>query len=89
MRNETVPTLEEARKYIDSIDFSQIIDKMVQRDGWLKGDALKICAFYRNHLYLRKKYSSTHRMPPSVEIDEMWHYHILDIRPRQQYAFTR
>jgi len=75
-----MPTLEEAKRYIDSIDFSQIIDKMVKRDHWLRSDALKICAFYRNYLFLRKKYSAIQRIPPSIEIDEMWHYHILDTK---------
>lgn len=79
-----IPSLEEAKRYIDSIDFSQIIHKMVTRDGWLRSDALKVCQFYRNYLYLRRKYGDAYPLPPSKEIDEMWHHHILDTKKYHQ-----
>lgn len=80
MSNHDVASLEEARNYIDAIDFSKIINKMVERDGWLKSDALKVCKLYRRYLYLRRKYSEAHRLPPTKEIDEFWHYHILETK---------
>lgn len=76
-----IPSIEEAKAYIDSIDFSQIIDKMVMKDKWKKRDAEKACELYKHFLYLKKKYqSSDDHLPPSEEIDEFWHNHILDTK---------
>jgi hypothetical protein len=70
-------SVEEAKKYIYSIDFSMVIDKMVEHNGWFRDDALETCEFYRNYLFLIKKYDNM-SLPPSEDIDEMWHNHILD-----------
>ena len=76
---ENSPTLEEAKKYIDEIDFSMVVDKIVSTKGWKKRDVLKICELYRHFLFLRKKYNDDNlQLPPSEEIDEFWHNHILD-----------
>lgn len=72
--------LAQAKQYINQIDFSSIIGKMVQRDGWLKSDALQVCALYRKYLFLRRKYSHQYQLPPTKEIDTLWHYHILDTK---------
>jgi hypothetical protein len=72
-------SIKEAKKYISLIDFSTIIDKMVKYDTWLREDAEKSCQLYRNFLYLKRKYSEKGvKVPPSKDIDEFWHYHILD-----------
>ena len=72
-------TLQDAKSYIASIDFSMIIEKMVRVDGWLKKDALKTCQLYRNFLFLKRKYGKEGvNLPPSLDVDEFWHYHILD-----------
>lgn len=81
---EPSPTLAQAKAYIQQIDFSQIINKMVKRDGWLRRDARRVCGLYKNYLFLRKKYHKQYKLPPSIEIDEFWHYHILDTRKYQQ-----
>lgn len=73
-----VSSLEEAKEYIYSIDFSNIIYKMVNHLGWLKHDALTVCNMYRNFLFLQMKYGKDHKLPPTEEIDEFWHLHILD-----------
>lgn len=80
MEAKKVPTLEEAKAYIYSIDFSRIINKMVQHQGWLRSDAEKVCEMYRNFMFLRKKYGKTHQLPPSEDMDEFWHVHILDTK---------
>src|SRR3989338_2769153 len=75
------PSLEEAKAYIYAIDFSMVIDKIVTTKGWKKADVLKICALYRNFLFLNKKYELERgQLPPSEEIDEFWHNHILDTK---------
>ncbi len=71
-------TLEEAKAYIDSINFSNIINKMVKHQGWLMKDAKQLSKMYGNFLYLTKKYGDKYKLPPSEEIDEFWHNHILD-----------
>lgn len=70
--------LAEARNYIDSIDFSMIIEKMVREDAWLRQDVLATCQLYRNFLFLHKKYDLTSFFVPSIEVDQFWHNHILD-----------
>jgi len=78
MKSKKVPTLEEAKEYIYSIDFSNIINKMIKHQGWLRKDAEKVCQMYRNFLFLKKKYKGKYEIPPSDEIDIFWHNHILD-----------
>lgn len=74
--------LEEIKTYIDSINFSQIIDKLVNYNGWLKEDAETTCLQYRRFLYLNRKYffQKQEALPPSEDIDEFWHAHILDTK---------
>lgn len=74
------PSLEQARDYINQIDFSGIIQKMVCEQGWLQSDAKTVCQMYRNFLYLNKKYGKAEQLPPSQDIDEFWHNHILDTK---------
>lgn len=73
------PTLDEAKQYIYSIDFSMIIDKLVKRHKWHRTEAEETCRQYRNYLWILKKYGSDHSpLPPSEDIDEFWHHAILD-----------
>ena len=74
-----VTSLEEAKAYIYAIDFSQVIDRMVKKDKWKRSEALKACEFYKNYLFLVKKYNDIGvGIPPSDDVDEFWHNHILD-----------
>jgi hypothetical protein len=76
----SIPSLEAAKTHIYAIDFSRIIDKMVQHQGWRYKDALKVSEQYRNYLFLNKKYAEGEPLPPSEDIDEFWHNHILDTK---------
>lgn len=71
--------LNDIQSYINSIDFSLIKKKMVS-DGWRKKDVEQTCVQYRNFLYLNRKYPQYGLLPPSEDIDEFWHYHILDTK---------
>jgi len=84
MGTDTSPSLEQAKEYIYSVDFSNIINKMVKHQGWLRKDAEKVSGMYRNFLYLNKKYGDQYKLPPSEEIDDFWHNHILDTKKYQQ-----
>ena len=82
--NLLVPRLEQSRNYIYSIDFSMLIYKITTPDPniariWDKDAAMEIVDYYKNYLWLLRKYSDIHPIiPPSLEIDEIWHHHILD-----------
>jgi len=79
MQPNQLLSLEEAKQYIYSIDFSMIVNKMIKHQGWQKNEAETVCALYRNFLFLNKKYQDQHgQLPPSEEVDEFWHNHILD-----------
>lgn len=76
-----IPSLEEAKSYIDSIDFSMVIDRMVKKNKWKREEVLKACELYRHFLFLQKKYGNEFaELPPSEDIDEFWHNHVLDTK---------
>ena len=80
-QTSNIPSLTDAKAYIDAIDFSQIIDKMIMKDKWKKEEAIKACELYKRFLYLKKKHENTNdALPPSEDIDEFWHNHILDTK---------
>ncbi len=68
---------EQLKQTIGNLDFSMIISKMVSHQGWSRKDAEEVSQLYRNFLFLSAKYSDK-RLPPSGDIDEFWHNHILD-----------
>ena len=72
--------LEQARLYINSLDFSMIINKLVKHGGWNKKHAERLADVYKKFLFLNKKYGHLYQLPPSEEIDEFWHNHILDTK---------
>jgi len=72
-------TVEQAQQYINSLDFSMIIKKMVVQQGWQKENAIQLSQLYKNFLFLNFKYGAQFPgLPPSEEIDEFWHNHVLD-----------
>lgn len=80
MNNEFEMSLEQATQYIRLMDFNQIIDKLVHHMGWSLKHAREVCEMYRRFLFLIKKYGHLHTLPPSEDIDEFWHMHILDTK---------
>lgn len=64
-------------KPISALDLSSVIQNMVAREGWSLKDALAVAGLYRNYLYLLAKYPDK-SLPPSEDVDEFWHMHILD-----------
>ncbi|RYH48697.1 MAG: glycine-rich domain-containing protein-like [Alcaligenaceae bacterium] len=76
--------LSKAVEYIDSMDFHEIIEKLCSEDPllsrrWNRLEAEAAVQFYKNFLFICRKYldDSAH-IAPSIEIDEVWHHHILD-----------
>lgn len=76
--------LTQARSYIANLDFSKLIHKLIQHQGWNRAEATKLCEVYKNFLFLKKKYGDEHQLPPTEEIDEFWHEHILDTQQYRQ-----
>lgn len=77
-------TVAQARQYINNLDFSMLITKMVAQQGWQKENAVQLSQLYKNFLFLIFKYGAQFPgLPPSEEIDEFWHNHVLDT---QNYA---
>jgi len=69
--------LSEAKAFIDTIDLHHIVCCLVRIERWLEDEALAAVEQYRRFLHLKKKYGSQYILPPSYEIDEVWHSHIL------------
>jgi len=80
------PSLKDAVEHINTIDFSLIIEKLCSKDillcrTWSPVEIEIGLQYYRNFLFLNKKYLSEFPvLPPMLEVDEIWHHHILDTR---------
>lgn len=81
-----MPSLEAAVKYIDGMDFDLIRTKLMLGDPllcrtWSSLEVEIAVQYYRNFLFLNKKYGAQYPvLPPSLEVDEVWHHHIMDTR---------
>ena len=68
--------LQEAQKIIYSLNLDPIIYRLSHVYKWSRKDAREAVEQYRNYIFLRKKYFPQD-FPPSQDIDEVWHAHIL------------
>jgi len=69
--------LEQAKDYLKSLDLSAVVERLVRVEKWKRGEAEEATEQYRNFLFLQKKYGADLTLPPSEEIDEVWHANIL------------
>jgi hypothetical protein len=67
---------DEALCHINSIEFRPIIARLIKKQKWSESQALKAIVLYKRFLLLTKKHKDLHIIP-SLEIDEVWHEHIL------------
>ena len=79
--SEFVSTKEmnEAIATVDSIDFEQMNDKIINFYGWSKEDVSLMNDYYKKWLALHICYPEL-ATAPSVKLDEYWHMHILDTK---------
>ena len=77
MDQSTVTDLITAKKLIESVDLKQTILRLIKVHNWKAKEAEAAAIQYRNFLYLKKKYGETYVLPPSYDMDEVWHAHIL------------
>jgi hypothetical protein len=78
---ERINDLTAVRRYIESLDFTLIKDKLLssKRPKWSREKLSFVEKQYRRYLYLWRKYEGKD-LPPPVDVDEFWHNHILDTR---------
>ena|SRR5690554_5321442 len=75
-----------AIEYIQKMDMVNIEEKLQKKDPlisvkWSRPEVQQAIKYYRNFLVLNVKYGNKEIIiPPSLEIDEIWHHHILDTR---------
>jgi hypothetical protein len=69
--------LSTAKKLIDDFDLNSTFVRLVRVNKWSEKNALEAIKQYRRFLYLKKKYGDQYELPPSFDIDEAWHAHIL------------
>ena len=70
---------------IHSIDFTWIEKKLTKSDPniskvWSLEGVRDAVNQYRNFMFILYKYQKKHKVVPSIEVDEIWHHHILDTR---------
>ena len=80
MSNQTFLDLNKSIDYVNYLDFSPIVNKLIKQMGWRKRHALETCELYRKYLILQRKYNHLYNLPPSEDIDDFWHMHILDTK---------
>lgn len=73
--NRPRPPLAEVR----ALDLERIVTKLAKQPRWTMARARKAERDYRRFLELHVRYPST-SLVPTLDIDEMWHAHILDTR---------
>lgn len=69
--------IDEAMAIVNSIEFNQMNDKLVNFYGWSKEDVSLMNDYYKKWLSIHVCYSEL-ATAPSVKLDEYWHMHILD-----------
>jgi hypothetical protein len=86
----TSEDLEAVRRYIQAIDFSRLKQNMRHPErekfspGWSQGKTDYVEQQYKNWFFLVRKFDGQGEMPPSPDIDEFWHQHILDTKAYQR-----
>ncbi len=79
--------LEKAKQSIDTVDLTSTINRLIKVHKWTKKQALTAANQYRNYLFLKIKYSERDlSLPPSFDIDEVWHAHILHTQDYMEFC---
>lgn len=76
LQTSSTLNLQQTKQYLDSLDLTQVIQRVMKEKRWSKRMAETAALFYKNFLYLCKKYQN-HHLVPTQQIDEIWHAHIL------------
>lgn len=86
MMPQKINSTESAISYINNMNMSEIEKKLQRKDPlisttWTQDEVRTAIRYYKNFLILNVKYGEEKKIiPPSLEMDEIWHHHILDTR---------
>jgi len=70
-----------AKRHIRHLDLTSVRTKVIEKLGWPSDQAESVEQEYKRFLYaLTQKGREEIISPPSQEVDEFWHQHILDTR---------
>ena len=75
--------IDEAMAVVESLDFDQMNDKLVNYYGWSKEDVSLMNDYYKKWLAIHACYPEL-AVAPSAKLDEYWHMHILDTEKYMQ-----
>ncbi len=67
------------RDYLDALDLNQVRERVIKEQGWDVKRAKEAEKWYKRFLRLHKLYPRV-AIVPTLDIDEMWHNHILFTR---------
>jgi hypothetical protein len=70
--------IEEAIQLVNQLDFTDQNATLISYYGWDKDKVLATEAFYRKWLVLHKVYDQDIVLAPNKQLDDYWHFHILD-----------
>lgn len=69
--------MKDYKTIISKIDLTPVLFRMIVTHCWSRYTAEKVKTQYIRFLYLKAVYGKQYSLPPSIEIDEFWHNHIL------------
>jgi hypothetical protein len=78
--------LANAKKLINSLDLTTVIKRLIHIDKWSEKKAHEVSSQYKNFLFLKRKYGDQFELPPSSDIDDVWHAHILHTEDYQDFC---
>jgi hypothetical protein len=81
MENISKQKFEEAMVLVKDLDFTLAIKKLQTENagGWTEDRAIKAVEGYKRYLAITKALDGF-QLVPNADIDEIWHYHIMDTR---------
>ena len=69
--------LETVHNNVDTGNWSFLESRLNATTNWSINQVREAIAQYKNFLFLKKKYGGNYILPPSSDIDKVWHEHIL------------
>ncbi|MEM1244372.1 MAG: glycine-rich domain-containing protein-like, partial [Pseudomonadota bacterium] len=71
--------------YLQKIDLQPVVERLVRLEHWALNEAKDAVQQYRNYLFLKLKYPEK-KLPPSKDIDDVWHAHILHTKAYRDFC---
>lgn len=78
----------EIYQLIQTEPLTSTINRLLMIDGWSPKHIPEAIKQYRNYIFLIRKWGHQYKLPPSVDIDDVWHAHILHTREYTEFCNT-